>query len=62
MSSGSFENSSFQFTVKKLNEKYYHEWTQSIELIIDGKRKFGYLNEEAEEPAPNQPNTLVNKV
>lgn len=55
MSSESFENSSFQLRIEKLNEKNYREWTQSIKLLIDGKGKFNYLTEETKEPAFDQP-------
>ena len=37
MSSNGLDNSSFQFTVEKLNEIFFREWAQSIKLVIDEK-------------------------
>lgn len=48
--SHSFENSSFQLTVEKLNGKNYRKWAQSIKLVIDGKGKLGYLTGESKKP------------
>lgn len=43
MSPFGLDNSSFQFTVKKLNRKDYREWGQSIKLIVNEKGKLWYL-------------------
>lgn len=51
MNFGGYENSSIQLTVEKLNKKNYRKLTQSIQLVIEGKWKLGYLNGETEELA-----------
>lgn len=51
MSPSGLDHLSFQFTVEKLNGKNYREWAQSINLIIDGKWKQGYLTGEKKKPA-----------
>ena len=39
MNSNGSDNSTFQFTVEKLNGKNFLEWAQSVKLVIDGKGK-----------------------
>lgn len=58
MNSRGYDNSSIQLTIEKINGKNYYEWTQSIQLVIKGKGKLGYLNSKTEEPASSQPNSL----
>jgi hypothetical protein len=47
--------SPLQITIHKLNGKNYLEWSQSVHLVIDGKRKLGYLNGEVRSLAANDP-------
>ena len=51
MNSNGSDNSTFQFTVEKLNGKNFLEWAQSIKLVIDGKGKLGYLTGEMKRPS-----------
>ena len=51
MNSNGSDNSTFQFTVEKLNGKNFLEWAQSIKLVIDGKGKLGYLTGETKRPS-----------
>ena len=51
MASNGSENSTFQFTVEKLNGKNFLEWAQSIKLVIDGNGKLGYLTGETKKPS-----------
>lgn len=46
---------SLKITIHKLNGKNYLEWSQSVLLVIDGKRKLDYLNGEVTPPADNDP-------
>ncbi|KAM7473780.1 hypothetical protein LguiB_021023 [Lonicera macranthoides] len=39
----------------KLNGRNYLEWTQSMRLFIDGKRRLGYVNGEVVPPPANDP-------
>ena len=48
----SSNDSSFPFMIEKLNGKNFHEWAQSIKLIIDGKGKMEYLTGETKQPPP----------
>ncbi|RDX65237.1 hypothetical protein CR513_56119, partial [Mucuna pruriens] len=41
---------SLQITIHKLNGKNYLEWSTSVQLVIDGKGKFGYLNGDVQAP------------
>ena len=47
------DNSIFQSTMEKLDGKNYREWAQSIQLVVDGKRKLGYLTRESKKPTSN---------
>lgn len=49
------DSSSFQSTVEKLN---FREWAQSIQLIIDGKGKIGYLTGEVRKQPSTDTTTL----
>lgn len=40
---GDVSHMSFQLTIRKLNEKNYLEWAQSVKLVIDERGKLGYL-------------------
>lgn len=48
--SNGIENSSFQLTVEKLNGRNFWKWPQSIKVVIDGKGKLGYLNNDTKRP------------
>lgn len=50
----------FKPWLKNSMEKNYCECAQSIQLVIEGKEKLGYLNGEIEEPASLQLNSLQN--
>ena len=43
---GAFDNSPLHLTVEKLNGKNYRKWAQAIKLVIDRKRKLGFLTGE----------------
>ena len=52
MSSTGLDGSSIQLAAKKLNEKNFREWAQSVKFAIDGKGKLEYLTGETKQSAP----------
>ena len=50
----SFESTSLQITPHKLNGKNYLQWSRSVQMVIRGKGKFGYLDGSIPEPNPTE--------
>jgi len=44
-----------QLVIQKLNGKNYVEWAQSVELVLDGKGKLGYLTGDTYQPGVTDP-------
>lgn len=46
MASTGVDNGSFQLIVEKFNGRNFREWALLIKLLINGKRKLGYMTGE----------------
>ena len=51
-SSASLDTQTFQITQHKLNWTNFREWFQSVQLVIKGKGKMGYLTGDNPMPSP----------
>ncbi|XP_073132836.1 uncharacterized protein [Henckelia pumila] len=50
-----FESTSLQITNHKLNGKNFFQWSRSVQLVIRGKGKFGYLDGSISPPSATDP-------
>lgn len=46
---------SLQIMTHKLNGKYYLQWSRSVQMVIHGKGKYGYLDGSIAKPTPADP-------
>ena len=48
---------SLQITNHKLNGRNFLQWSRSVQMVIQGKGKFGYLDDSIAKPSPNNPSS-----
>ena len=55
----SFDNSSLQITSYKLNGKNFFQWSRSVQMVIRGRGKIGYLDGSTKKPDPTDPTYIT---
>ena len=49
------DNATLQITQHKLNGKNFLQWSQSVQMVILGRGKMGYINGEIKKPSHDSP-------